>query len=38
VLISPMLPRIARLVTHLDVTDADIDHTITVLDGILTSA
>ncbi|MET0425384.1 MAG: GntG family PLP-dependent aldolase [Actinoplanes sp.] len=38
VLISPMLPRIARLVTHLDVTDADIDQTITVLDGILTRA
>ncbi|GAA2563139.1 low specificity L-threonine aldolase [Winogradskya consettensis] len=36
VLISAMLPRTARLVTHLDLTDDDIDHTITVLRSLLT--
>ncbi|MGW4943788.1 threonine aldolase family protein [Actinoplanes sp. NPDC004185] len=35
VLMAAMLPRTARLVTHLDVTDDDIDVAITVLRGLL---
>ncbi len=35
VLIAPMLPHLARLVTHLDVTDDDLDRAITVLGGLL---
>jgi threonine aldolase len=36
VLLAPMLPRLARLVTHLDVDDAGIDRAIEVLTGLLT--
>jgi threonine aldolase len=36
VLIAPMLPRLARLVTHLDVDDDGIDEAITVLRELLT--
>jgi threonine aldolase len=35
VLLAPMLPRLARLVTHLDVDDAGIDRAIEVLTGLL---
>ena len=35
VLLAPMLPRLARLVTHLDVDDAGIDLAIEVLTGLL---
>ena len=35
VLLAPMLPRLARLVTHLDVDDAGIDRAIEVLSGLL---
>jgi threonine aldolase len=35
VLIAAMLPRTARLVTHLGVTDDDIDEAIDVLRGLL---
>jgi threonine aldolase len=35
VLLAPMLPRLARLVTHLDVDDAGIDRAIEVLTGVL---
>ena len=35
VLIAAMLPRVARLVTHMDVDDADIDQTIKVLSTLL---
>ena len=35
VLIAAMLPRVARLVTHLDVDDDDIDRAIKVLRGLL---
>jgi threonine aldolase len=38
VLIAPMLPRVARLVTHLDVDDADVDRAIDVLTGLLRAA
>ena len=37
VLIAAMLPRLARLVTHLDVDDAGIDRAIEVLGGLLGS-
>jgi threonine aldolase len=37
VLITAMLPRTARLITHLDVDDAGIDRTIDVLSALLTS-
>jgi threonine aldolase len=35
VLLAPMLPRLARLVTHLDVDDAGIERAIEVLSGLL---
>ncbi len=35
VLIAPMLPRLARLVTHLDVDDEGVDRAIAVLGGLL---
>jgi threonine aldolase len=35
VLISPMLPRLARLITHLDIDDDAVDRAITVLSGLL---
>jgi threonine aldolase len=35
VLITAMLPRLARLITHLDVDDAGIDRAIEVLTGLL---
>jgi threonine aldolase len=35
VLLAPMLPRLARLVTHLDVDDAGIDRAIDVLTELL---
>jgi threonine aldolase len=35
VLLAPMLPRLARLVTHLDVDDAGIDRAVEVLSGLL---
>jgi threonine aldolase len=35
VLLAPMLPRLARLVTHLDVDDAGVDRAIEVLSGLL---
>jgi threonine aldolase len=35
VLLAPMLPRVARLVTHLDVDDAGVDRAIDVLSGLL---
>jgi len=38
VLISPMLPSIARVITHLDIDDAGLDRTIDVLSGLLRSA
>ncbi|MCY1138620.1 aminotransferase class I/II-fold pyridoxal phosphate-dependent enzyme [Actinoplanes sp. Pm04-4] len=38
VLISPMLPSIARIITHLDVDDAGVDRAIDVLGGVLGSA
>ncbi|WP_308208588.1 threonine aldolase family protein [Paractinoplanes aksuensis] len=38
VLISPMLPSIARVITHLDVDDDGLDRTIDVLSGLLRSA
>jgi threonine aldolase len=37
VLLAPMLPRVARLVTHLDVDDAGIDRAIEVLGDLLAS-
>jgi threonine aldolase len=37
VLIAPMLPHLARLVTHLDVDDAGIDRAVGVLSGLLGS-
>jgi len=37
VLIAPMLPRIARVVTHLDVDDEGIDQAIAVLSGLLSA-
>jgi threonine aldolase len=36
VLLAPMLPRLARLVTHLDVDDAGVDRAIEVLTALLT--
>jgi threonine aldolase len=36
VLLAPMLPRLARLVTHLDVDDAGVDQAIQVLTALLT--
>jgi threonine aldolase len=36
VLLAPMLPRLARLVTHLDVDDAGVDRAIQVLTALLT--
>jgi threonine aldolase len=38
VLIAPMLPGLARLVTHLDVDDAGLDRAIDVLSGLLAAA
>lgn len=38
VLLAPMLPHLARLVTHLDVDDEGLDQAITVLSGILANA
>jgi threonine aldolase len=38
VLIAAMLPRVARLVTHLDVDDSDIDRAVEVLSGLLRAA
>lgn len=38
VLIAPMLPSIARVVTHLDVDDSGLDQAITVLSGLLAKA